>query len=150
MSEELRPFELEIAMRMRTFGKIATSPTGEWIKNHLLDVRMDWVYRMWRRYQRFIEIVRELGIARIPEPSYNSFKRYVQLLRKLGLITVIEQRPTRYFPQGKPRTYYVVVREKLDDPAWKHAYQALYPVTSTRWRRQHGLPVGRRARRGGG
>ncbi|MEM3953396.1 MAG: hypothetical protein QXT92_00420 [Nitrososphaerota archaeon] len=141
MEEVLRAFEKDIIMRWKTGGTAAVSPTGEWIKNHLLDVKEDYTYNMWRRYQMFVEIARTVYQVQLKSPRYLSFARYVHLLKKLGLITLSKRRV------GKPRmkVYYKLVRRKINSPDWTHPYQALYPITRTSYRRKTGLPVKQKA-----
>ncbi|MEM2448954.1 MAG: hypothetical protein QXT14_08420 [Candidatus Bathyarchaeia archaeon] len=137
----LRTFEREIITRWIAGGTAVVSPTGEWIKNHLLDVGEDYTYSMWRRYQIFVEIARSIYSAWIKSARYLSFARYVCLLKRLGLI----EPSRREKGKPRPRTYYRVVIERVDSPDWAHPYQALYPVTSTSHRRRIGLPVKYRA-----
>ncbi|MEM4268693.1 MAG: hypothetical protein QW223_01085 [Candidatus Caldarchaeum sp.] len=130
------------------FGKTMVSLTGEWIRGHMLEIgRPDYPYRMWKQYRQFLETARETLKMKAKPPTYLSFLRYTQILRDIGLILVITTSPSPIFSQGRPRTFYVLNRDRLDDPAWLHPYQHQYQVTSTKWRTAHGLPVGKKARR---
>lgn len=89
--------------------------TGEWIRSHLLKVREDYVYSVWKQYREHVK-------GRYKAPTYENFRRYVNLLKKLGLIipirvVVMDNRP------NWSRTYYKVVAGKENNPAWRNPYK---------------------------
>ncbi|MEM4301539.1 MAG: hypothetical protein QXQ70_03100 [Candidatus Caldarchaeum sp.] len=134
MSEEyeLRPFELDIIARMRRGGKRAVSPKGEWIRGHLKDVRIDYPYRMWRRYERFASISREVFNVGMPSSDYSSFIRYIYALKDLGLIIQVKGFQREQEQGVKPwmkKTYYALASDKILDKAWRRPFQTLYPST---------------------
>jgi len=139
----MRRFELDIALRYRAAAKIRASPKGEWIRNHLLEVGEDYPYRMWKRFRAFAEEAKEELGVKIRTGTYQSFMRYIRLLKDLNLIIPIRRTPSQR-PALKPRVIYTINPEKIEDPAWTHPYQALYPTTQTSYRRKHGLPIPRK------
>jgi len=125
MEPSLRPFEIGIIEKFKTFSTVeakggkATPRKGVWIRDHLLDVEEDYVYRMFLRWQRFVAeaLTRE---AEIPLGDYTAFKTYVWLLKTQRLII-----PTRK-ERGKStkflRQYYRVNPDLLQDPRWFNPY----------------------------
>ncbi len=97
---------------------IRTKKPGEWIRNHLILVKEDYVMAMWSGYCEFLE---QEGLTK---PRYNSFSKYVYCLRKLGLIERTRQE------EGKSRMikrqYYRIVKRKQNSPAWDDAQKALF------------------------
>lgn len=139
-ADELRPFELDIISRMKRGGKRAVSPKGEWIREHLRDVRVDYAYRMWRRYERFASLSKELFNVGMPSSDYKSFVRYIHLLRDLGLIVKVagyaEADPAK--PWMK-KTYYALAAENLGNRSWRRPFQTLYPSTRYKgYKRKYG------------
>lgn len=122
MEEEvLRPFELMIIRRFKSFspegGGQAAPRKGVWIRSHLMEVREDYVYSMWKRWQHFVKQAWERG-ARIKPGDYTTFKTYIWLLTRLKLIT-----PTRRRRGKSPkilRQYYTYNSPMLKDPAWEN------------------------------
>jgi len=116
----LRSFEVDILNRFKTWGLLRTSPKGEWIRGHLLDVGEDYPYRMWKLYSKFCEVLGQ-------DPgTYQNFKTYIYLLKRLGLIYPVRREVTN---RGFPKTFYAVVPSKELDPAWTRPLQTLYPKT---------------------
>lgn len=118
--------------RFMIYGKSGVSLTGEWIREHLREVGEDYAYSMWRKFRTFLDIV-----PKARKPSYNSFARYVNLLKNIGLVILSRYEPSK----PRPRSYYKLNYAMVDSPAWLHPYQHLYPITNTKYRVKHGLPV---------
>jgi len=131
IGDKLRDFEINIATRFKAGGHAAVSPKAEWIKGHLLDVRSDYIYGMWKKYVSFSRAALERFMVSIHLGTYSSFRTYVYLLRKLGL--VLFDRVEKAEPEI-PRKYYRLNMRQLDDPSWKAPFQALYPVTD--WKKK--------------
>lgn len=128
MITELRPFEIEIIRKFKTFSPVtgggkSVPRTGVWIRGHLLDVGGDgdYVYHMWGRWRDFVTEARERG-ARIDFGSYTAFRTYIYLLKRYGLVVPTKREKARTTRKEFYRQYYKVNHGKLDDPRWLNPY----------------------------
>lgn len=115
----MRAFELRILDGFKSFslaegrGK-AKARKGLWIKGHLSDVEVDYVYGMWAAWCKFVEEAEGYG-AKIHKGTYGGFKTYIWLLKRFGLIVKVgedEATKRRLFS----RSYYTLNPEKIDSP----------------------------------
>ena len=90
--EVLRPFELMIIRNFKTFspegGGQATPRKGVWIRSHLMAVREDYAYSMWKRWLYFVEQAWERG-ARIKPGNYISCLLYTPSKPTCGYLPAI-------------------------------------------------------------
>jgi len=88
---------------------------AEWIRNHLLEVKEDYPYNMWKIY------VKETGFLRC---SYGSFRTNVWWLKKSGLIT--KTRTLKKKDSPIRRNYYAATAKgsKVNSIVWRSAYKA--------------------------
>jgi len=119
----LRDFEQEIVETFRLAGR-RTPRVGVWIRGHLLDVKFDYLYGMWKSYTEFVRDARRMG-AKLDEVSYRNFRTYSFFLKKLNLIRTADPYEVAQFfksypsqSKGKPRRYLTLVEENLNHPAW--------------------------------
>jgi len=132
----LRPFEEEIVNNFKVFswergGGKAIPRKGIWIKQHLLDVKEDFIYGMWQRWSAFISIAHEMK-AEIELGTYAAFRTYVYLLKKYGLIIPTRRERAKTTSPEFFRQYYRVNTRLLRDPRWLNPYK---PFSS--WTRQY-------------
>lgn len=126
--ERLRPYEREIVERLSSLGKSYNPVTGArgwkglWIRGYLKDVGEEYVYAMFKEWKAFCQTAEQLG-AKIKQGTYQSFRTYLSLLKKLGLVSSVFTEPSR----GFDRSYYRLVPERIDDPAWTRPFQTAYP-----------------------
>ena len=146
---ELRDFELEIIDYYKRFGK-GLPWKGLWIRGHLLDVKMMYVYSMYKSWRMFCDVAAEFG-AKIKPGDYQSFRTYFHLLKQLGLVRVYLE----FVREGRRVVAYELVPEKIDDPGWRRPFQIKYPRTDWKAktsREKHRLrkkyPRGKGRRRG--
>jgi len=138
-----RDFESEIVSSFKVSGYVGVSPTGYWIRGHLMEVGEDYTKNMYEKYVSFIDMARLEGV-RLKRPGYRSFVNYIIVLRKLNLIRISSVAPpVKKF--AKPRRYYALNPEKINSPEWNRPVQTLYPITDPRWRRIRKLPTGKKA-----
>jgi len=137
----LRPFEERIIADFKMFdptygGGKARPRKGVWIRGHLLDVKEDYIYRMWKRWLLFVITARQLG-ATIELGSYQSFRTYIYLLKKHRLVIPTRRERAKSTARQFYRTYYTVNRELLNHPLWENPYSAYES-----WRRvkERGFP----------
>ena len=98
--------------RNPTLGIPGFRSVADWIR-YELSLRENYPYGLWRRYISLLE-----RLAKVPPeslPSYKSFWRTIYLLNQLGLIRKVRVERQKGKP---PRSYYAVVRERIDDPLW--------------------------------
>jgi len=141
MEVVLRPFEEQIIERFKTFditvgGGKARPRKGIWIREHLLDVREDFIYGMWERWQRFITVA-HMREADIEVGTYSALRTYVYLLKKASLIIPSRREKAKTTNPQFFRQYYIVNPNLLKDPRWNNPY-GLYPSWK-RWKRK-GFP----------
>jgi len=87
-----------------------------------MDVGMDYVYHMFRRWRDFCDSAAMLGV-RIKAGSYQAFRTYFHLLSQLGLVRRVGTAPS---VRGRARVLYELVPERVDDPAWARPFQEKY------------------------
>ena len=150
MSEEiptLKPFELEIIEAYKTFsiearGGKGSPRKGVWIKGHLLEVREDFVNRMWKRWSQFVEIAKDQR-AFIESGTYDSFRRYLFQLKTYDLIHLSRSTPSPKSPLPQwSRNYYALVKRNLESKLWENPW-----AEEPSWRRQYS--IGFKPRKGG-
>ena len=93
--------------------------TGLWIRDHLLKVGKDYVYRMWKLFNEFLEA------NGMPPVTYKSFRNYIYLLKKNGLIVPIARTPSS--KGGFYRTWYTINPALVNDPRWNNPLASIYP-----------------------
>jgi len=137
----LRPFEEEIIDRFKTFdptigGGKSRPRKGIWIKQHLLDVDEDFIYSMWERFGKFVDLalIRE---AHIELGTYTAFRTYIYLLKKNGLIIPTKRERAKTTRREFFRQYYRVNPRLVEDPRWLNPYKP-YP-SWMKWKRK-GFP----------
>jgi len=126
----LKTFEQAI---FEEFGKFGTSrgltPKAEWIKCHLLEVKVDYPYSMWSGFRRFsFECFKKGTNLRVG--TYAAFRNYLRVLRRLGLI--LESKP--WTSHSFEKHLICLNKGKLDDRAWQNPLAMLYPSTS--WKKK--------------
>jgi len=99
--------------------------TGTWIRDHLLEVREDYPYSMWKKFRDF------KAAFGFRAGSYANFRRYIYFLKRLGLIEPVRGE----YVKGRLRIYYRVVPGTEPDPRWGIAQIACYPTTGFGGRR---------------
>jgi hypothetical protein len=128
----LRSFEESIIEDFRKFAKPeigivrggkSVPRKGVWIRGHLLDVREDFVYSMWKKWRSFTEIAHNLG-APIEVGTYTAFRTYVYLLKRAGLLIPIRRERAKTTTRAFFKQYYTVNRAMLNDPRWLNPYAA--------------------------
>lgn len=122
----LRLFERKILKDFKRFtfvegrGGRSSSRKGVWIRGHLLDVGEGYLYGMWLRWKKFVQLANKLGIG-LAVGEYGAFRTYCWLLKKEGLIIRTRRETGRR--GGFSRSYYALVEENLDNPLWLNPYQ---------------------------
>ena len=128
MLTELKPFELEIISKFKTFSPIvgggkSVPRKGVWVRSHLLEAgdKGDFVYSMWQRWSGFVVRARERE-AFIEIGTYTAFRTYIYLLKKDGLITPTRRERAKTTRREFYRQYYRVNTRRLEDPRWLNPY----------------------------
>lgn len=86
----------------------------------MLDVEQDYLYGMWLRWKRFVEISRALDV-KLAVGQYGAFRTYCWLLAQEKLIVKVgTEKSSR---GGFARSYYRLVEENLDNPLWLNPYR---------------------------
>ncbi len=123
---DLRPFEREILEDFKRFAFVEgrggrSSPRkGRWVRGHLLSVETDYLYGMWLKWKRFVELARRLDV-KLAVGQYGAFRTYCWLLTQEKLIVKVgTEKSSR---GGFPRSYYRLVEENLDSPLWLNPYR---------------------------
>lgn len=144
----LRPFEFEIIDNFKVFSPVegggkSRPRKGVWIKQHLLDVREDYVQSMWRSWQKFAGEARTKDAA-IEFGTYDSFRTYIYLLKKHGLVIPGKRERAKSTQRTFFRRFYRLNNSKLDDPRWRNPYRE---YASWRKWQQKGFPRPKKAPR---
>lgn len=98
---------MEAALKPRS----PTESTWEFIRTSLLISKGDYIYRVWKKFSRYL--IEEFGMR---PPTYPSFARYCWILKQLGLIEPFG--PPRKGKSGKPRQFYRIVPGKESKDLW--------------------------------
>lgn len=119
-------------------------PTGEFIRDHLLEEGEDYPYNVWKellekrarvygifnvlelRDKRTEEVRDALENHGVKVGSYQNVRNYFYWLRELGLIEKSREESSEK-ANLEPRKYYKVVEGKEDAEEWANPRKALYP-----------------------
>jgi len=112
--------------------------TSLFIRDYLAEIypRADYVYSIFLKFKKSLAEWRERrGRPRgFRRGSYQNFCNYFYWLRRLGLVELVKTERAAN-PRSKMRlvgrSYYRIVPERKDDPAWANPRRALYPES---WR----------------
>jgi len=99
---------------------------GPFIRDYLLEHGEAYPYEIYKALQAEKEK---------PKGSYQNIRNYFFWLQELGLIRFVREEPSRN-PKFKPKRYYALVKEKIDDLAWRNPRRHLYRDSYEKWHKK--------------
>ncbi len=104
------------------FRMVKVPYTGVWIRDHLSEVKEDFIQHMSTEYRK------EMKQSKKVVSSYHQFCKMIYVLEKIGLIELVrEEKSSKDWL--RPRKYYRIVKGKENSVKWNNPQKHYVPKT---------------------